>query len=407
MALDQQTARAAAQAFVAATKQDRLYREFAADTGAATGLKAIFAKKSLHNSAGGSAAALEDARRSVTGIVRGLTTAEMQSSSATAMAEHRAIGALAASAAAAGFGRDGDIFRRATAFETAAVAAAQFASGSLAAQTFATAEARTGLAAAATAMHRPWLSIVDAALSAQAFVDIQAIGNALKARPAFDDAFAKALRPSLGDWRDQLDFPDAIIRDAVGRRAFYSARGMDAALTAFPGKAFDEATAAAGLADRPPVVDAETDGEADDEARSARAFALLRGFEQSVRRFIVRVLRDAHGDDWSAKGLPNGMRDGWMAKRDTAVAQGRDAQGDDEQGLIEYADFTDYKMIIERRGNWAAAFKLFFNRQEDVRESLQRLYPVRIATMHARAITADDELLLLVETKRVLKAITS
>ena len=38
-------------------------------------------------------------------------------------------------------------------------------------------------------------------------------------------------------------------------------------------------------------------------------------------------------------------------------------------------------------------------------ESFQRLFPVRIATMHARLINWDDELLLLVETKRVLRAI--
>lgn len=44
-------------------------------------------------------------------------------------------------------------------------------------------------------------------------------------------------------------------------------------------------------------------------------------------------------------------------------------------------------------------------RTKDIRESLQRLFPVRIATMHARLTTRDDELLLLVEPKRVLKAI--
>jgi len=33
------------------------------------------------------------------------------------------------------------------------------------------------------------------------------------------------------------------------------------------------------------------------------------------------------------------------------------------------------------------------------------MFPIRIATMHARIVTLDDELLLRVETKRVLKAI--
>ena len=74
--------------------------------------------------------------------------------------------------------------------------------------------------------------------------------------------------------------------------------------------------------------------------------------------------------------------------------------------LIEYADFSDYRMIIERGDNWRSAFKSVFRRQEDVRESLQRLNPVRIATMHSRIVTLEDELLLIVETSRVLKAIS-
>ena len=62
-------------------------------------------------------------------------------------------------------------------------------------------------------------------------------------------------------------------------------------------------------------------------------------------------------------------------------------------------------MIIEQGDNWKGAFKSVFRRPEDVRESFQRLYPVRIVTMHSRIVTLEDELLLMVETSRVLKAI--
>jgi hypothetical protein len=74
---------------------------------------------------------------------------------------------------------------------------------------------------------------------------------------------------------------------------------------------------------------------------------------------------------------------------------------------IAYADFTDYEPIISRKDNWNDVFKLVFNQPESLRESLQRLYPVRLATMHARLITQDDQLLLYIETKRILKAIGS
>lgn len=46
-----------------------------------------------------------------------------------------------------------------------------------------------------------------------------------------------------------------------------------------------------------------------------------------------------------------------------------------------------------------------FRRPTFVQEYLQRLYPIRICTMHARMISQDDELYLYVEIKRVLSAI--
>lgn len=49
-------------------------------------------------------------------------------------------------------------------------------------------------------------------------------------------------------------------------------------------------------------------------------------------------------------------------------------------------------------------FGELFQHKPSVEESFRRLYPVRICTMHARPITADDALFLLVEIKRLSKA---
>jgi len=46
-----------------------------------------------------------------------------------------------------------------------------------------------------------------------------------------------------------------------------------------------------------------------------------------------------------------------------------------------------------------------FDRLENVQEFFQRLFPIRIATMHSRFITLDDELYPEFETCRVLRAI--
>jgi hypothetical protein len=80
--------------------------------------------------------------------------------------------------------------------------------------------------------------------------------------------------------------------------------------------------------------------------------------------------------------------------------------GAEERPLIEYADFTDYGQVICRADNWREVFGLFFVRPDSLRESFQRLHPIRLDTMHARLITQDDELLLHVEVKRLVKVIT-
>ena len=134
--------------------------------------------------------------------------------------------------------------------------------------------------------------------------------------------------------------------------------------------------------------------------RARQAFDHLQRFEIAIREFIERIMQAAFGDRWMRQQLPANMLESWIDKRDKAVKAGCA-----EEPLINYADFTDYRAIIERRDNWTTVFKPIFGREEDVRESFQRLFPVRIATMHARLITQDDELLLLVETKRILKAI--
>jgi hypothetical protein len=90
-------------------------------------------------------------------------------------------------------------------------------------------------------------------------------------------------------------------------------------------------------------------------------------------------MQASYGEHWMKHQLPSGMMDAWRAKRDKAVKA-----GEVERPLIDYADFTDYRQIIERGDNWKTAFKPIFGRPEDVRESFQRLFPVRIATMHIR-----------------------
>lgn len=250
--------------------------------------------------------------------------------------------------------------------------------------------------AALAALSTPWLKFEDLA-SAQAMASILAIGKGIDALPGFDENFAVALRNDLGDWRDEIGFEDDQLINPLVRSGIYSERGFNQDLTNFTPETFNDGLQVAGLRGQAYENSAEA-GSSD--ARAVAAFDQLNRFERAVRDFIETVMKEEFGDDWMKSRLPSRMLELWVEKRDRAIKA-----GEVEQRLIDYADFTDYKAIIERTDNWKQVFQPIFGRAEDVRESFQRLFPVRIATMHARIVTQDDELLLVVETRRVLNAI--
>lgn len=254
------------------------------------------------------------------------------------------------------------------------------------------------LSSTLAAFQTPWAHIGEEIASASAMSEIIAMGRGIGIKGAFDEDFAEALRVNLGDWRDAALPSSDSMAHVVERMELYGAMGVNPELSDFPTEAFDESLRSAELLeDEIEEGDADRDGDAE---RARDAFERLRRFEVAVRRFIDQRMRAEFGEHWARQQLPAEMHDNWQRKRATA------AQHESmDLPLIEYADFSDYKTIIERKDNWARVFKPIFGRSEDIRESFQRLFPVRIATMHARPIAQDDLLLLLVETKRVLRAI--
>lgn len=261
---------------------------------------------------------------------------------------------------------------------------------------------------ATEAIGRPWLDMQAPMRSVAAFADIQSMGFALQSIPAFDDRLTELLRIDLGDWQDRIDFPRAIFDDPLARSAFYQERGFDPALTAFPADAFAETLDIAGLRGAPPpiidVYDYNEAGEEDEQkaafARTNAAHDRLQRFETQLRQFIDEQMNQAFGDQWTKHRIPGPMRQSWIDKREKARTN-----GEPDHPLIAYADFSDYVPIITQKNNWNEVFAPVFRRPTFVQESFQRLYPIRICTMHARMITQDDELYLYVEIKRVLSAI--
>lgn len=260
------------------------------------------------------------------------------------------------------------------------------------------------------AVRTPWIDRDLPMRSLRGFADLQAIGHAVKVLPPFTEELSSLLRGALGDWRDKIDWPPAIFDDAIERAGLYAQLGLDFALTEFPAPAFARGLELAELGPMPPDLVAlygePVHTHDDDEleagfARTNKAHDWLQRLEHLLRRCIEALMTELHGPDWPRHRLPNGMYEQWADKQRRETNLGRAAQS-----LIAYADFTDYVQIIQRGDNWREVFKPVFGREQDIRESLQRLLPIRICTMHARVITQEDELLLYVEARRISNALS-
>ena len=255
------------------------------------------------------------------------------------------------------------------------------------------------------AMKNPWLDVHDELGAVKRVLDLQRIGRTIESQATFSESAGTQFRNWLGDWR-AVTWPDNIWRDLAARTEFYSDLGFDVDLTDLPAPAFHEATAIAGSEPLPlveshePVATLRANSDEAAFARTNEAHDRLQRFESHLRRFIDDQMTQACGSAWPKHRLPNNMYERWIVKENAAVQARRP-----ERALVAYADFNDYIDIITRKDNWKQVFEMYFFRREDVRESFQRLRPIRLDTMHARPISQDDELLLYVEVKRIMRAI--
>ena len=252
----------------------------------------------------------------------------------------------------------------------------------------------------------PWLSVANEMQSVQGLVGLYGIGSALRDLSAYSLDLTDGLRFDLGDWRG-VTLPRDIEDDPIERALFYEDLGFNTDLTAFPNEAFEQLITKAGvrapdvslLEDYYPVPTSEEIEEQGFE-RTNRAQDLLMRFETHVREFISERMEEEIGQNWIRQRIPGSMRVQWEGKKRRDSNQSNQALP-----LIAYADFTDYVDIICQNDNWSDLFESTFVRKQSIQESFVRLFPIRLAAMHARIITQDDELYLHVETRRILKAI--
>ena len=259
-------------------------------------------------------------------------------------------------------------------------------------------------------MRAPWLDMHEETRSIRGMAALNGIGHAVAKTSPFGPELIAALRVDLGDWRDPISWLPEVLEDPLIRSESYVELGFNPALTDFPAATFKEGLGVAGLYATPPElceaygepVSASDDEEEEEKlSRTNKAHDWLLRLETQMRRFIDGEMTKAYGPDWPKRQLPGDLYDQWKEKQQKARSRGAG-----EWPLIAYADFTDYMRVISKRDNWRV-FEPFFMRLEDVREAFQRLHPIRLDTMHARPITQDDELLLYVEVRRLVRRMAS
>ncbi len=265
---------------------------------------------------------------------------------------------------------------------------------------------RADILTASARVHSPWLDVENPARSALAFADLQVMGRSVVVERPYSDQLMDALRLNLGDWRDTITMPVAVIGNLTARSAFYVERGFRAELTDFPAAAFEEALEVSELTlEAPTLVDRygepiEPSKDEDVSAfmRTNKAHLWFLRLETQLRAFINESMTREFGPDWPRHRLPNGMYDEWV--------ETRRKNGKPTAPLIDFADFTHYVLLMTRRDNWKL-FKPHFKDEANLRESMQRLYLARNETSHARPISQDDEVYIYVEIKRLWNAIKS
>lgn len=123
---------------------------------------------------------------------------------------------------------------------------------------------------------------------------------------------------------------------------------------------------------------------------------ILRQLERKLRAFIDARMTAAIGPRWIKQRVNKVVRDKWLAAQEADRAAGRPVGA-----LIDYADFGEYRSIIEQGDNWRDAFQVVFVVKTAVGETLARLGAIRNPSAHVRTMSTEDLLTLRVEGRRL------
>lgn len=100
-------------------------------------------------------------------------------------------------------------------------------------------------------------------------------------------------------------------------------------------------------------------------------------FENNVREFLRILLEESFSEDWWRKGVPPKIRATCAARREEGLDEEKEAD------LLLFADFHDYRLIIETNKN---IFANYIDTKEWCKK-LSEMEPIRNAIAHNRPLT--------------------
>lgn len=250
-----------------------------------------------------------------------------------------------------------------------------------------------------------------ASASLEGMAGLMSLKNAISESP-FSAPANLAVKSLLGDWNLKTIEASALA-DWSERRRTYFEQGFDPRLTAFPERIYTSALYQAGLlrADlltpvfpQTPIGVEKRDDANEDELSEVKsnlilAYEIISNLEMQLRAYIEEKMESQYGKLWYKQRVPGDVYQQWKEKKATALKK-----KEEPQPILSYADFTDYERVITRKDNWGEAFQSDFFSLMDLQVSFQRLYTLRICTMHVRPVNNEDLTLLTVEARRILKA---
>lgn len=234
----------------------------------------------------------------------------------------------------------------------------------------------------------PWVRDDQPELSIEGYAAFKGLTEIVaRTSPAAPRA-TQLVRAELGDYRRE-DEGDEAVDDAMLASGLRIARGFDMRLASLPMALVGHIFVPFGMvAGAPP--------EADPDELDAVISLMFRQLERRLRAFIDRSMKAGVGERWIRQRVHKNIREEWERRRQADV----DAQRTPGE-LFDYADFGDYRGIIEHGENWRDVFQPVFKVKTAIGETLSRLSVIRNPVAHVRPLTVEDLLTLRVEGRRL------